>query len=230
LEPLLNSIERAAQLVATAGSAKLPVCFDQLSSFVSSQLADLRHRHRGENRPVALRRQDWRVIDSIMKRFARALRATAWRTDFDSVAYPAAVVTALKSMEFAVGFHAALMLRALLTRLVSGFTIVFGALLLLLMAHLLYSFQGRVYWLSLDALFMVVAAVLAVRLLITLERDVVMSHIWGTTPGRVSLFGGLTWRVAGYAIITVATLFVVFFPELAGRTGDWLVPARTALK
>lgn len=230
LEPLLNSVERAAQLLATAGPARLPVCFNQLSAFASSEIADPRHRHRSEIRPVALRRQDWRTIDSIMKRFARALRATAWRTGFDPAAYPAPVVAALECMQFAVGFHAALMLRALLTRLVSGFTIVFGALLLLLLAHLLYTFQGRVYWLALDALFMAVAAVFAVRLLITLERHAVMSNIWRTTPGRISLFGGLSWRIAGYAVIALVTLFVVVFPELAGRTGDWLVPARTALQ
>jgi hypothetical protein len=230
LEPLLGSIERAAQLLAGAAPGTLPESFNQLSAFASDQVAELRHRPRGEVPPVALRCQEWRTLDSIMRRFASALRDTAWRTGFDPALYPAPTATALERMGFAVGFHAALMLRALLTRLISGFTIVFGALLLLLIAHLLYSFQGRVYWLSLDAILMAVAAILAVRLLITLERDTVMSNIWQTMPGRISLFGGLTWRMTAYAAITLATLFVVFFPELAGRSGNWIVSARTALQ
>jgi hypothetical protein len=231
LAPLLRCLDQVAQLLKTdeAAYAKLP-SRKELSRFVSEELQQLRRRHFGEIGPVALRRKDWRSIDRIVTRFARILRATRWHTEFDPSACPAPLASALPQMEFAVGFHAALILRALLTRLISGFTIVFGALLLLLFAHLLYSFQGRVYWLSVDALLMALAAVFAVRLLFTLERDMVMSNIWRTTPGRISLFGGLTWRMAGYAAITAATLFVVFFPELAGRTSDWLATARTALQ
>jgi hypothetical protein len=56
-----------------------------------------------------------------------------------------------------------------------------------------------------------------------------MSNLWQTQPGSISLFGGLTWRMIGYAVITAATLFIVIFPELAGRLTDWLGPAQTLL-
>jgi hypothetical protein len=155
----------------------------------------------------------------------RALRITRWRVEFDAAAHTALAQRALADMEHAVSFHAALVLRDVVTRLVSGFTIVFGALLLLLVGHLLYSFQGRVYWLLLDAAAIVITAALGLRIFIALERDTVMSYIWKTDPGKISLFGGLTWRIAAYVAVSLGALFVVLFPELAGRSSSWLVSA-----
>ena len=199
------------------------------NAFCIKLLGQLRGRHPGEKANSLLSRNDWQAIDDILKRFVSILDVTRWHTDCENARGEGPLGTALEQMENAVFFHAAIVLRGVLTRLVSGFTIVFGALLLLLAGHLLYSFQGRVYWLSLDAVAIALTTLIAVRLLVALERDTVMSYIWRTTPGQISLFGGLTWRVVAYAAISLGTGFIVFFPELAGRMSDWLTSARSML-
>jgi hypothetical protein len=45
-------------------------------------------------------------------------------------------------------------------------------------------------------------------------------------PGRITLFGKLTWRMAAYIAIAVITLIAAFFPEVAGRVAQWIEPAR----
>src|SRR5262249_7731713 len=152
LEPLLKALERVARLPQGgwgAPSARIARWLDGLPAATQLVLAALRQQHRGKLAGALPSRSDWEILDTLLGRFVWALRRTRWRVDFDAAAYPAPAQQALTDMEYAVSFHAALVLRDVLTRLVSGFTIVFGALLLLLVAHLLYSFQGRVYWLLL---------------------------------------------------------------------------------
>jgi len=232
LAPLFASMERARRLLSQVpadDTAHQRVRPGELASEIGDSLGQLRGRHPGEKANSLLSRNDWQAIDDILKRFVSILDVTRWHTDCENAKCEGPLGTALEQMENAVFFHAAIVLRGVLTRLVSGFTIVFGALLLLLAGHLLYSFQGRVYWLSLDAVAIALTTLIAVRLLVALERDTVMSYIWRTTPGQISLFGGLTWRVVAYAAISLGTGFIVFFPELAGRMSDWLTSARSML-
>jgi hypothetical protein len=135
----------------------------------------------------------------------------------------------VEQMEYVVFFHGALVLRDLLTRLVSGFTTVLGGLLLLMAAHLLYAFQGRAFWLALDWVAIGISAAAGVWMLLILERDPVLSRLWKTTPGKISAFGGLSWRMLAYLTITLLTLFAVFFPEVGGGLLKWIEPARKSL-
>jgi hypothetical protein len=162
--------------------------------------------------------------------FYSELHHTKWRPDFDSALMPESETRVYDDMEYIVFFHAAIVLRDLLTRLISGFTIVFCGLLALVVSHLFYTFQGRAYWLSFDAIVLALATLIAVAFLTFLERDAILSSLWRTKPGRISMFSGLTWRMAAYAGILAATLFTVFFPELGGRLAIWLVPARSLIE
>lgn len=179
---------------------------------------------------VVLTKEDWLKINECAYRFYEGLQLTKWRPDFNSALMPQSEIRIYDDMEYIVFFHAAIVLRDLLTRLISGFTIVFCGLLALVVSNLLYTFQGRVYWLSFDAIVLALATLIAVIFLSFLERDAILSRLWRTKPGSISLFSGLTWRMAAYAIVLAATLFTVFFPELGGRLSSWLVPARSLIE
>jgi hypothetical protein len=182
------------------------------------------------NPPVVMVKEAWLQINTCVANFYNELRATKWHPDFDSSLMPQSETRVYDDMEYIVFFHAAIVLRDQLTRLISGFTIVFCGLLALVLSHLFYTFQGRVYWLSFDAIVLAIATLIAVVFLSFLERDAILSSLWRTKPGRISLFSGLTWRMAAYAGILAATLFTVFFPELGGRLASWLVPARSLIE
>jgi hypothetical protein len=172
---------------------------------------------------------DWRALNRLTRMLNRVLQLTLWVPDADRRPTSASLMRALGEMEYIVVFYAALVLRDLLMRLVSGFTMVIGGILLLITAHLLYTFEGRVFWLSFDAAAVALSAAFAVRLLLILERDGILSDLWGTSPGKISLFGGLTWRMLSYGVISLATLFAVLFPELGGQLLNWVAPARAVL-
>jgi len=173
--------------------------------------------------------EDWVRLDKLMNSYVDVLVKTRWADAVPDTQSPAAN-QALVAMEYAVLFHAAIVLRDLLTRLVSGFTAVLGGLLLLFATHLFYTFQGRVFWLGFDALAVGGSALFAIRALLELERDKTLSRLWGTTPGELSLFGGLTVRAALYAAVSGVTLFAVFFPEVAGQFIGWLAPLQAIAK
>jgi hypothetical protein len=179
---------------------------------------------------VVCTKDDWLAIDAYVKSFYDELQDTKWNLDFDDRLIPQSELDVYDDMEYVVYFHAAIVLRDLLTRLISGFSIVFCGLLALVMSHLFYTFQGRVYWLSFDAIVLALAALISMVFLGLLERDAVLSNLWRTRPGRISMFSGLTWRMAAYAGVVAATLFTVFFPELGGRLASWLVPARSLIE
>jgi len=172
---------------------------------------------------------DWRTLNRLTRMLNRVLRLTLWVPDHDRQPASQALVRSLGEMEYIVVFHTSLVLRDLLMRLVSGFTMVIGGILMLIAAHLLYTFEGRVFWLSFDAAAVALSTVFAVKLLLTLERDPILSVLWGTSPGKISLFGGLTWRMVSYGAISFATIFAVLFPELGGQLLNWVAPARAVL-
>jgi hypothetical protein len=235
-EPLLQRIELASHLLRCAARDE-PGLAEPLLSVISPLAEDsqhvvesLRRQHDGDIDERPLQEDEWRILDHLAKGFQAVLSETRWRTGFDASAVPQSLARAVEEMEHVVCFHAAVVLRDLITRLVSGFTTVFGALLLLVTTHLCYTFQGRVYWLSVDVFLFTVTTLVALSLLLVLERDTIMSNLWQTKPGSVSLVGGLTWRMIGYVAIFLATAFIVFFPELGGRLAGWLAPARTILQ
>jgi hypothetical protein len=173
-----------------------------------------------------LNERDWRRLHALTRDFTSLLGQTWWRADFDPASVSPALRVTLEHMEYVVFFHGAVVLRDLLTRLVSGFTTILGALLMLMLGHVLYTFQGRAFWLMLDWITIGVTALIGIRVLVALERDFVLSRLWRTTPGRVSLFGGLSWHLVGYLAITIVSLFAAFFPEVGGGIGKWLEPIR----
>jgi hypothetical protein len=117
-------------------------------------------------------------------------------------------------------------IQLVLARLLSGLTLVLGGLVLLLSAHLFYSFPGRPFWLESDAILIAAATVLIVGLLVRLEKDAILSRLWGTRPGRIDWRGGLSLRMVVYLAIALLTVLASFFPEVGGSITRWVEPVR----
>ena len=196
------------------------------STDVAGRLMD--GRNGGGRDPVG--RDNWAAIDQLTRNYAAVLQPTRWDPGYAPSAVGRAVDGVLADMEFAVVFHASMILRDVLTRIITGLTAVFGGLLVLLLTNLLYTFQGRIFWLSVDAIAIVLSGAVAIRLLVRLERDTVVSLLWGTTPGRLSLFGGLAPRIAAFGAAALVTIFTVFFPEVIGDLPSWLAPLTKVLR
>jgi hypothetical protein len=237
LEPFVRRVERIrgalaewcdqdTEIVLPGGAGGL----DQLRTRMSEFVEQMRFEApAGDPNKMAQRlpdASDWGAIDELVGTFYRYLCRTKWLSSFPQASLSKSCRAALDQMEIVVVFHAAIILRDLLTRLVTGFSAVAGGLLLLLAGHLLYTFQGRVYWLGLDALAVALTALFAIRRLVALERDPVLSTLWATTPGKIPLFGKLTWRVGIYLLLALITLLAAFFPELGGQLAKWIEPAR----
>jgi hypothetical protein len=169
-------------------------------------------------------RTKWVEIDGLLRTFVAVLRKTRWQASYAFSSPTASLDAALAEMEFVVVFHASIVLRDVFTRIITGFTAVFGGLLILLLTNLLYTFQGRIFWLGLNAVAIVVAGVVAIALLLRLETDTIFSQLWGTTPGQVSLVGGLAPRIVAFALAALVTVLTVFFPEVVGDLPSWLTP------
>jgi hypothetical protein len=169
-------------------------------------------------------RTKWIEIDGLLRTFVTVLRKTRWQASYAFSSPTASLDAALAEMEFVVVFHASIVLRDVFTRIITGFTAVFGGLLILLLTNLLYTFQGRIFWLGLNAVAIVVAGVVAIALLLRLETDTIFSQLWGTTPGQVSLVGGLAPRIVAFALAALVTVLTVFFPEVVGDLPSWLTP------
>jgi hypothetical protein len=131
--------------------------------------------------------------------------------------------------EVLVGMQVAFILRDLVSRLVSGMTVSIGGAVLALAAHLFYSFPGRSAMLAFDWIVLALAVGGAVGMLVTLERDTVLSQLWSTTPGRVNWTGGFVYRLGLYGMVPVVTLFVWQFPEVGGTLFSWMEPLQKAI-
>jgi hypothetical protein len=134
-----------------------------------------------------------------------------------------------REAETFIALELAYTIRHVLVRLLSGLTVSVTGLLLLLCAHLFYSFQGRAYWLTVDWIALGVGTTVALALLVKLEKDAILSRLWSTRPGHVDWNGEFIGRMIVYGAIPVITLFVTFFPEVGSSLFAWLEPVRKVL-
>jgi hypothetical protein len=213
-------------LIGAKGPIALLLARNDLATLAGRVTTQLRFDPKGPARGDYLDRADWSALNGLVNEFHSMLSRTRWIAGFPADKLSPGAASSLEEMERIVFFHAAEVMRDLLSRLVSGFTAVLGGLLLVLFGHLFYTFQGRVFWLILDAGAISFAAVAAIFVLQAIERNELLSVLWQSTPGRISLSGKLTWRMGMYVLIAVATLLAAVFPELGGSLFRWLEPTR----
>jgi hypothetical protein len=109
---------------------------------------------------------------------------------------------------------------------VAGLSAACLCFVLLLAAHLLYSFAGRATVLEIDWIAVGASGAVAVWILVGMERSVILSHLWGSDPGRISFNSDFVQRLALYGALPVLTLISALFPELGDTIFSWLAPAR----
>lgn len=170
----------------------------------------------------------WRSLERLGVQVIRALERRPWlRRPYPA---PAELPTGVyREAETFVALQASYVIRHLVARLASGLSITMTGLVLILGAHLFYSFQGRQFWLAFDWLYIGLGAAVAVRLFVGLEKSPVLSRIWGTRPGRIDWTGGFIKEIGVYGALPVLTLVVTFFPEVANALFSWLEPVRKVL-
>jgi hypothetical protein len=127
------------------------------------------------------------------------------------------------------GLVISLLLQSLVTRVVRGFGIAVLLSVMLLAGHLLTPFSGRSLALLIDIGLIVLAASLAIRALLSLERDHVLSKLWHGTPGSLNLNSGLVWRAVIYAGLPLLTIISMRFPEVGGQLVTVVEPLRHLL-
>jgi hypothetical protein len=134
--------------------------------------------------------------------------------------------TCLDCCETLLATTRALVLRDVTARIMSG---VFAAMLilgLLAAAHLLYVFQGRASFLTLDMIGLGLASVAAVWMLLGMEKDAILSLIWRTTPGRVTVNWALIQRLIVYGALPLLIVLGSMFPEVGEKLVRLLDPLR----
>jgi hypothetical protein len=99
-------------------------------------------------------------------------------------------------------------------------------LTLLTASHLFYLFQGRSSLLTVDLFAVGVAAIVALRIVIGLERDAVISRLRVTTPGRIDFNWDFLKRVGIYGVLPLLAVIGSLFPEIGDSFFGWLEPIR----
>ena len=135
----------------------------------------------------------------------------------------------LDAAEDVVAYCTAFVLRNLLARVIAGMTA--GLLMIGLVgaAHLLYPFQGRHFWLTIDLTAFLAAAGIACLILLRFERDPILSTLWEKVPGRINWTSGFVYRIAITAAIPAFLVISSFFPEVAGSLATMIEPLQKAL-
>ena len=125
-----------------------------------------------------------------------------------------------------VALQYAFVLRDVLARIMSSLFAAMLCLTLLTTAHLFYLFQGRSSLLTVDLLAIGVAAIVAIRIVVGMERDAVLSRLRVTTPGRVDFNWDFIKRVGIYGVLPLLAVIGSLFPEIGDSFFGWLEPIR----
>jgi hypothetical protein len=148
------------------------------------------------------------------------------RRSGERVERPTAIERWFGECEEYVALQYAFVLRDVLARIMSS---LFGAMLCVTFvttAHLFYLFQGRSSLLTVDLIVLSLTAAVAIRVLVGMERDSVLSKLRQTTPGRIDFNWEFVRRVAIYGALPLVAVIASLFPEIGGSLFSWLEPLR----
>jgi hypothetical protein len=171
----------------------------------------------------------WHELEQWSAGFRRALERGPWTRRPFPPPEERGGTPPLDEAETLIALQVSCVLRQLLVRLTKGLTFAAGGLFLVLASHLLYTFQGRTFWLGLDWVLLGLGTLVVLYLFVRLEKDPVLSRIWATRPDRLDWNGGFFRRALVYGAIPVVMLFVTFFPEVGGALFGWLEPFQKSL-
>lgn len=169
----------------------------------------------------------WAQLVALTSALVPVLLHGRWRRP-DSTS-EGAVAAWQDTAENLIALQAAFIIRDVLSRVVGGLGVVLVISFLILGGHLFYAFQGRQLFIWLDLTLMGAVAAVGATILVTLERDRVLSQLWSTDPGRINWNGGFVYRIALYVGVPFLAILAAQFPELGGSLASWLEPLQKAL-
>jgi hypothetical protein len=125
-----------------------------------------------------------------------------------------------------VALQYAFVIRDVLARITSSLFSAMVVLGLLTGAHLFYLFQGRASLLTVDLAAVIVIGVVAIKIVVAMERDVIISTLRRTTPGRIDFTWDFVRQVATYGLLPLIAIIASLFPEVGGSLFGWVEPLR----
>ena len=137
-----------------------------------------------------------------------------------------AISTWFRECEEFVAIQYAFVVRDILARTMSPLFAAMLCLTFLAGAHLFYLFPGRSSLLTIDLLAMVVMAIVAIPIVVGMERDTVLSLLRSGTPDRIDFSWDFAKRVALYGVLPMLAVIGSLFPEIGGSFFGWLEPLR----
>jgi hypothetical protein len=132
----------------------------------------------------------------------------------------------IKHCEEFVALQFAFVLRDVVARTVSALFTAMLCLTFLTAAHLLYSFNPRSSLLTLDLLAVAAVSLTSIWILVSMEREPVLSRLRNTTPGKLDLNWAFLQRVAVYGVLPLLAVIASLFPEIGSSLFGWLEPLR----
>jgi hypothetical protein len=125
-----------------------------------------------------------------------------------------------------VAIQCAFVVRDVIARIMSSLFAAMLVLTLVASAHLFYLFQGRASLLTVDVAAITAVAVLSIPVVVAMERDVILSMLRLTTPGRINFNWDFVRQVATYGLLPLIAVIASLFPEVGGSLFSWLEPLR----
>jgi hypothetical protein len=171
----------------------------------------------------------WRRLEAMAFPLIKVLERGPWVREPYRVAKAPAPEACYRKAETLVALEAAYVLRHALVRLASGLTLAMSGLVLVLASHLFYSFPGREFWMAFDWIGIGAGTAVVLVLLVTFEKDAILSRSWSTRPGHVDWSGEFVQRILLFGAVPIVTLFATFFPEVGTSLFAWLEPVRKAI-
>ena len=120
----------------------------------------------------------------------------------------------------------AFVLRDVVARTVAALFTALLCLTFLTGAHLMYSFNPRSSLLTVDLLAITGASLTSIWILVSMEREPVLSRLRDTTPGRVNFSWTFAQRLAVYGVFPLIAVLASLFPEIGNSLFSWLEPLR----
>jgi len=123
----------------------------------------------------------------------------------------------------------ALVIRDLGARVARGIYLLFGGLFALVMYQMSFRAYPRGIMLGVTWFYVVAGIAVALSAIVSAERDVVLSYLSGTEPGKIQWDSVFITRTVLPLLFALFTLFAMQFPDAGGMVLRWLRPVQTAL-
>jgi hypothetical protein len=176
-----------------------------------------------------LRSRVWLGIWGLSDRLVSVLERGHWcrvRVPGVDAGVPKAAARWFATCERLIALQFAFLIRDILARVMWSLFSAMLCLTLVACAHLFYIFEGRSSLLMIDLVAIGVTALAAIRVLVEIERDPVISRLRQTTPGRIDFSWEFAGRITVYGALPLLAVVASLFPEIGDSVFRWIEPLR----